>query len=192
MAAFIDILREEHFYRTGFESIRVNGNYEAVYETVIASMIGYNNELLVIGQSEQSAAWRKTCKALDVNVSTIDIDNNIATAVETILSVNKNITHILCGSEVSSDVLNKIGEISRKYRRSLIADNSHYDYNMNDIDRYNIDFLVCPQVDSSLIVARRSKLVQTEGNARNIANDLYTIWQSGLSDRRSTLEPMAC
>lgn len=192
MAAFIDILREEHFYRTGFESIRVNGNYEAVYEAVIASMIGYNNELLVIGQSEQSAAWRKTCKALDVNVSTIDIDNNIATAVETILSVNKNITHILCGSEVSSDVLNKIGEISRKYRRSLIADNSHYDYNMNDIDRYNIDFLVCPQVDSSLIVARRSKLVQTEGNARNIANDLYTIWQSGLSDRRSTLEPMAC
>ncbi|MBE6340061.1 MAG: hypothetical protein K6G73_02010 [Marinilabiliaceae bacterium] len=192
MAAFIDILREEHFYRTGFESIRVNGNYEAVYEAVIASMIGYNNELLVIGQSEQSAAWRKTCKALDVNVSTIDIDNNIATAVETILSVNKNITHILCGSEVSTDVLNKIGEISRKYRRSLIADNSHYDYNMNDIDRYNIDFLVCPQVDSSLIVARRSKLVQTEGNARNIANDLYTIWQSGLSDRRSTLEPMAC
>ncbi len=192
MAAFIDILREEHFYRTGFESIRVNGNYEAVYEAVIASMIGYNNELLVIGQSEQSAAWRKTCKALDVNVSTIDIDNNIATAVETILSVNKNITHILCGSEVSADVLNKIGEISRKYRRSLIADNSHYDYNMNDIDRYNIDFLVCPQVDSSLIVARRSKLVQTEGNARNIANDLYTIWQSGLSDRRSTLEPMAC
>jgi hypothetical protein len=192
MAAFIDILREEHFYRTGFESIRVNGNYEAVYEAVIASMIGYNNELLVIGQSEQSAAWRKTCKALDVNVSTIDIDNNIATAVETILSVNKNITHILCGSEVSSDVLNKIGEISRKYRRSLIADNSHYEYNMNDIDRYNIDFLVCPQVDSSLIVARRSKLVQTEGNARNIANDLYTIWQSGLSDRRSTLEPMAC
>ncbi|MBP5419355.1 MAG: hypothetical protein J6Y72_06055 [Bacteroidales bacterium] len=192
MAAFIDILREEHFYRTGFESIRVNGNYEAVYEAVIASMIGYNNELLVIGQSEQSAAWRKTCKVLDVNVSTIDIDNNIATAVETILSVNKNITHILCGSEVSADVLNKIGEISRKYRRSLIADNSHYDYNMNDIDRYNIDFLVCPQVDSSLIVARRSKLVQTEGNARNIANDLYTIWQSGLSDRRSTLEPMAC
>jgi aspartate aminotransferase-like enzyme len=192
MAAFIDILHEEHFYRTGFESVRVNGNYEAVYETVIASMIGYNNELLVIGQSEQSAAWRKTCKALDVYVSTIDVDNDIATALETILSVNRNITHILCGSEVSAEDLNKIGELSRKYRRSLIADNSREDYTMADIDKYNIDFLVCPQSEGSLIIARRSKLVQTEGNARNISNDLYTIWQAGLADRRSTLEPMAC
>lgn len=192
MAAMFDMLHEEHFYMTGFEGIRVDNDYNSVYEVVIASMIGYNNELLVIGNNEQSAAWRRTCKALDVTVSTIDVDEDLAVAVDAILAANRNITHILCSQEVSARDLNKIGQLSRQYRRSIIVDNSSESFTMADIDKYNIDFLVCPQTEGSLIVARRSKLVQTEGNARCSSNDLYAIWQNGLASRQSTLEPMAC
>ena len=43
----------------------------------------------------------------------------------------------------------------------------------------------------SIIIAKRSRLVMTEGNARRGAHDIYAVWQDSLSCRNPKWVPMA-
>lgn len=189
----------DHFYLTGFEGICVDTSHTQVCEAVISSVIPFDRELLVLG-SEQSTAcalWRNICRSLDIQVSFLDsTDENLVDALEAILVTNQHITHVVCSSERSSEQLKEIGKEVRRQRRSLIVDNCTDVISMSNINDFNIDFLITASADEdknpvSLVVARRSRLVQTEGNARHANHDIYALWQQMVGGRRSTLEPMA-
>ena len=63
---------------------------------------------------------------------------------------------------------------------------------VNRIRKYKIDYLVGNLISSlsSFVLARRNKLVQTEGNARSLSKDLHNLWQQTLRNRRREIEPM--
>lgn len=186
----------DRFYQTGFEQLCFESSRSAIGETVISSVIPFDGELLIVGNSEICSAWRKTCLDLSINVSVIDVqdtENDIEAALNAILKTNSHITHVICSSSRSNETMDIIGRVVRDYKRSLIVDNTSDKLAMNDINRLGIDFMIASDNDSvSLIVARRSKLVQIEGNARVANHDLYALWQEHMCNRRSTLEPMAC
>jgi len=184
------------FYRTGFEELYVEGSRSATYEAVISSVIPFDGELLIVGNSEICTAWRHMCHNLSINVSVIDgqdTEDNLKRALEAVLNSNKHITHVICSSEHSSESMALIGAMAKDYKKSLIVDNVNGNIATCNMNAHGIDFLITAEENGeTLIVARRSRLVQTEGNARHAHHDIYAMWQDNMRMRRATLEPMAC
>ncbi len=189
----------DRFYLTGFEGLCVDANHSTVCEAVISSVVPFDCELLVIGCEESATCklWRSICHRLDVPVSFLDApSDSLLDALETVLEANRNISHVLCTSERTTEMLKAIGSVVRKARRSFIVDNCTDVISMKNINDFCIDFLITASADSeqnpiSLLVARRSRLVQTEGIARSASHDIYTLWQQTMAGRRPTLEPLA-
>lgn len=190
---FAQNTRPDHFYLTGFEGLCVEANHAQVCEAVISSVVNFDRELLILSNeaSETCKLWRKICRELDIKLTFLDInDENILDAIETLLTANTKISHVLCSSEREGQTLKEIGKIVRQRRRSFIVDNCTDEISMANINEFNIDFLIMADEPMSMIIARRSKLVQTEGIARRASHDIYAIWQKSMNDRLSTLEPM--
>lgn len=186
----------DHFYLTGFECICVEASHSTISESVVSSVVPFDGELLVIGNSETCTHWRNVCHEMDIMVSTIDSnDESLSTVLEAILSTNTHITHIICSSEHSLYTINEIGAMAHKRHCSFIVDNINDAISIDSVNECHIDYLITTdhntQNNISLIIARRSKLVQAEGNARSSETDIYALWQQMVGVRRSTLEPMA-
>ncbi len=189
----------EYFYLTGFEGLCVEESHAQVCEAVISSLIPFDGELLILGSETSDACnlWRTIGRKLDINVSFLDADDaDLLAAIETVFESNRHITHVLCSSERDGEMLKAIGGVVRRARKSLIVDNCTDSVTMANIDKSNIDFLITASDDLkenpvSLIIARRSKLVQAEGIARRADHDIYALWQQNMNERRSTLEPMS-
>lgn len=186
----------DRFYMTGFECICINANHAKLSESVISSVVPLDGELLIIGNDESCALWRSLCHKLDILVSSVDGDEEyIRSALEAILNTNNRISHIICGSQYSNGLLQYIGTMAHRFRCTFIVDNCNNVVTMSDIKSCNIDFLVTADEASdnptSMVIARRSKLVQAEGNARSNTTDIYAQWQQMVEVRQSTLEPMA-
>ncbi|MCQ2228500.1 MAG: hypothetical protein MJZ13_01995 [Bacteroidales bacterium] len=184
------------FYRTGFEELYIDGSRLATSEAVISSVMPFDGELLIIGNSDICTTWRHICHNLSINVSVIDgqdTEDNLKNALEAVMNSNKRITHVICSSERSTESMSLIGSMVKEYKKSLIVDNANDGIDTNNMNAYGIDFLITAEENcETLIVARRSRLVQTEGNARRACHDIYAMWQNNMSMRRATLEPMAC
>lgn len=190
-------IHSDHFYLTGFEGMCIEAGHTAMCEAVISSVVPFDREILVIGSGATCAKWRSLCHKLDIAVSALDCDTeeNLIDAMEAVLTANTHISHVMCSAESCGNQLNSVGKLARKYRRSFIVDNDSDTVSMANINEYSIDFLITAAADEvenpiSLIVARRSKLVQTEGIARSASHDIYAMWQETLGVRRPTLEPM--
>lgn len=187
--------KSESFYQTGFETLCVEAGHSNMIEALISSVIPFDGELLIIGNSDMCKMWRTICHNLSINVTAIDgtdTEADLNEALRVVMESNRHITHVICSVEKGHDDLKKIGDAAKRYRKSLIVDNSTDTLSISDMNQYNIDYLISADENLSLVLARRSKLVQTEGNARMASHDLYTIWQNSMSLRRPTLEPMAC
>lgn len=184
------------FYRTGFEELCMNISRTATSEAVISSVIPFDGELLIIGNSEVCTLWRHICHNLSISVSVIDgqdTEECLETALKAVLNTNEHITHIICSSERSANSLSLIGKMAKEYRKSLIVENANNAIAASNMNSHNIDFLITAEENcETLVVARRSKLVQTEGNARHANHDIYAMWQNDMRVRTATLEPMAC
>ena len=62
--------------------------------------------------------------------------------------------------------------------------------NWENIARANVDYLICGSTGcnvSSVVLARRNKLVQTEGISRSYTHNLYAFWQKAMSRRKSVI-----
>lgn len=190
-------IHSDHFYLTGFEGMCIEAAHTAMCEAVISSVVPFDREILVVGSGARCTKWRSLCHKLDIAVSALDCDTeeNLLEAMEAVLTANTHISHVMCSAESCDNQLDSIGKMVRKFRRSFIVDNDNDAVTMTNINKFNIDFLITAAADEvenpiSLIVARRSKLVQTEGIARSASHDIYAMWQATLGVRRPTLEPM--
>lgn len=182
----------ESMYKAGFEELCIAGGSVAANEAVISSVVPLDGELLIVGNVETIGQWRHICHNLSISASVVDGDgtsSDLLDALDAILSSNNRITHIVCSSERSEANLAALGMMARRYKRSLIVENAMSNIVVSDMNKLNIDFLIG---NNGNVTARRSKLVQAEGNARTSAHDIYALWQCSMSERRATLEPMAC
>ena len=183
----------EHFYLTGFEGLCLGLSHATLTEAVISSVVPFDRELLVIGGSEVCALWRSVCRRLSIQLTAVDVCSaDLMEAVSTILANNANISHIMCAADCGLENLAAIGTLARQFRCAFVVDNSSDLLTLSDLAAANIDFLIAASADDvAVIVARRSKLVQTEGNARRDTHDIYALWQGSMAERRPTLVPMA-
>lgn len=184
----------EFFYLTGYEGIFVEAGRTQLCECVISSVVSLNSELLLIVDSNSFDTLESMCEGLGIYVTLIDASKFSASDVELILADNKDISHIMSLGVTDRNILLQMGAIAKAAGRSYVVESiAESRINMSDLDLMNIDYLLQSSADSddmSLVIARRSKLVQAEGNARRPNQDIYAMWQSSVAVRSSSLKPM--
>lgn len=184
----------DFFYLTGYEGIFVEADRSQVCECVISSVVSLNSDLLLVVNSSSFDTWSELCDGLGINVTLVDAEHVSPSSIQAILDDNHDISHIMSLGVKDRGVLVALGALARANRRSFVVEVEGADnIRLADLDVMNIDYLVQTSdsaADMSLVIARRSKLVQTEGNARRPNQDIYAMWQSTVAVRSSSLKPM--
>lgn len=185
----------DHFYLSGYEGLCVSLGHEDLTRSIISTAVPMEGELLVVGSDELCAMWRGVCASLRIRVSAIDMmAEDIVSATETLLKVNPRITHILCTAQAEALTIMALTGLAHRMGKSVIVDCSAENMDMAEIEASGVDFAIsaadCAET-VSVIVARRSRLVMTEGNARSREHDIYTAWQESLACRTPRMKPMA-
>ncbi len=185
------------FYQTGFETILFKKDPLFALETVLASVFSWDDELLIAGSDmafnivepllgSQGIVARNYNWLLNGwgNLPNVIRDNNL---IKNLLIVIDDYT------DVDDLPIDEIILVTKKNKIGLIIFCEEDVDGLNDKFKGAIDFMVgkCNnKPHQSFLVARRSRLVQTEGYSRNFNLDLYRYWQFSLRNRNSIIEPM--
>ncbi|MDR2928127.1 MAG: hypothetical protein LBV41_08020, partial [Cytophagaceae bacterium] len=118
-------------------------------------------------------------------------------SVEQIIASHPDISHILVGLDSETQIenipVNKLQSVVSGQKQSLIVYCDTQVEGINDLFGGAIDFMIAGIANEplcSFVVARRSKLVQTEGRSCSFCLDLYSYWQWSMRNRESVIEPM--
>jgi hypothetical protein len=182
------------FYQTGFETILFEQNKIFALETVLSSIIQWDKSLLVLNSGTTDLNFNALAVFFDIiNHQTHQLDFPV---IEQLIHRQHSLTHVLLNlsdAESLSDAdLDQLLQLINRRRLTLIVNCDAMVHGLNDRFMGAIDFMVgkIHQSERSFVVARRSKLVQAEGNSRNLNKDLYAYWQWSVRHRNAVLEPM--
>jgi len=185
------------FYTTGFETIMFNKDQLFALETVLASTVAWDNEILIAGNRN---SIEKLCMVVDkqnLTYSCLDWSSECWNEIDNYLSAYSGVTHLLVGIDSLTSTenipVNKLLQLASKNKLTLIVYCDIPVTGLNDIFNGAIDYMIgssSVEPPESFLVARRNKLVQTEGKSRSFNMDLYTYWQWSMRDRTSIIEPM--
>ena len=189
-------IRPVDFYRTGFEVIFYNHDRQHALNCVLSSVIPEGKEILITGEDElKNVAEKADQFGIQSIIFQAEIDE--IHLIDALLNSHKGISHlILVVEQDDGKIENYVRNISPflKHRGiGLILYCLVPVQRVNDRTNGMVDFMIggwenIP--DKSFIVARRSKLVQTEGNGRALTCDLYASWQWSLKSRGTHIEPV--
>jgi hypothetical protein len=188
----------DNFYQTGYECISFKKSSIFALEAVLASVVPMDKSVVILNSGANSSATVETCMKHNINFKVVDFFNNSIdfTSLENLLSSSDNFSHICISLSESTSLkdidLLRLKEITEKSNTGLFLYYTGDTMNFNRIRKYKIDYLVGNLISSlsSFVLARRNKLVQTEGNARSFSKDLHSLWQQTLRNRRREIEPM--
>ena len=186
------LLKLAHVSREdGYECVIVQGSGTFGVESVISSVIGSNDSLLILvnGAYGERIVKMATIHRLNHQVFRFEEDE-IVTPEETefILQSHPEITHVACiHSETTTGLFNpikEIGAICKKYNKVFIVDAmSSFGGVEMDMKELNIDFLVSSSNKCiegvpgfSFALCKRSQLIKAKGQARSLSLDLYDQW----------------
>ncbi len=162
-------------------------------ESVIGSVIPPGGNLLILVNGAYGERIHEIARCLKINSivlhfpETEPVDEG---KTAKILEENADITHVaVVHCETTTGMLNpirRIGEVVKKYQKTYIVDAmSSFGGFPFDISEWNIDFLVssankCIQgvPGFGFILARKSLMEQTKGQARSLSLDLYAQWET--------------
>lgn len=185
----------EHFYLTGYEGLCLNLCHDEITRSVISSAVPMYGELLVVGAESDIVKWNEVCASLRIGVTSISGETvETAAVAERVLKENTKISHILCSSDCGKETINALCVAAHKLRRAVIVDNREVEIDLAGVEGAGIDFAFSTaegEQPISVFVARRARLVMTEGNARQGVHDIYAVWQDSLASRNPTWAPMA-
>lgn len=185
----------DHFYLTGYEGLCLSLDHRELTSSVISSAVPMYGELLAVGTKDEVVFWASVCEDLHIGMTAIVADGRDATAtIAEILKANPAISHILCSASYGKDAIRLMADAAHRRHCSVIVDDSNSRVDMADIEASGIDFSISTaETESpiSVVIAKRSRLVMTEGNARRGEHDLYAAWQDTLANRNPTWAPMA-
>ena len=187
-------LSPDKFYLTGFESIVFNQDKLFALSVVLSSVITIDNAVLILNTGEGSLRVADICSRLHLNFILIDdIDK-----LENTLKYYPHLSYMLiCESDTRSFSLPELQNISNLlslYKTELIVECTQRPLTLTQALMFGVSFMICVNacnVDNrSMVVCRRSRLVQAEGQSRWMMYDLYQYWQRTLSNRNNVIEPM--
>jgi hypothetical protein len=188
-------ITEDNFYQTGYESIKFSGLHGVALETVLSSVVPFEKGAVLINSEEAV----RTCEKHDIFYQSVKSHNGVLDWIllDKLQETGGVFSHI-CITLSDSHPINKaeivkLHQLAERRNMGLIFICKEMSYN-HDLKIAQIDFLIAEQElneSCALVLARRNKLVQTEGNARSSYFDLYRSWQGHLQNRRRHIEPMA-
>jgi len=190
----------ENFYLTGYETISFKRTREFALETVLASVIPFEKDLLIAANNVDDLHIQKLCKIYGVNNSIINLpepQDELESLISS-LAKERRYSHILLSCDVNkperNEHIRQLAQLLRKTSIKLIVQCKRKLMNLKAVREFNISYMICNGMSSyisSVVLARRSQLVQTEGLSRNSQFDLYNYWQTTLFSRKSGIKPMA-
>lgn len=192
-------ISKEHFYLTGFETITFNRSRHFALETVLNSTVPFEKDLLILSNGPINNEIEEVCELHGVNAERIDFPRSTEEwgHLDSLLSGFSRFSHVLYSieeyDETNLDQLISLSKHLNKKHVGLIVNCRNNSVELADVKKADIDYLICNGMGcsiTSVVLARRSKLVQTEGVSRSYTHDLYAFWQKSLRNRKSVIEPM--
>lgn len=175
----------------GYECVIVQGSGTFGVESVVSSVVGVNDRLLILvnGAYGERIVKMATIHHLNHDVLRFEEDEIVASeATENFLQSHPEITHVACiHSETTTGLFNpikEIGVICKKHDKVFIVDAmSSFGGVEMDIKELNIDFLVSSSNKCiegvpgfSFALCKRDELIKVKGHARSLSLDLYDQW----------------
>ncbi|MGQ1890100.1 2-aminoethylphosphonate--pyruvate aminotransferase [Thermophagus sp. OGC60D27] len=191
-----DSIPPNHFYRTGFEAIFFNSSSLQALDCVLSSAIPHGKEMLITGKGFLGDIAERADK-LDISAICFEAAPQEIPLMNTLLPRYPEISHLVLvvadNKEPIAEYIRYLSPILRMSDIELIL------YCRTPVQKVKertcgmVDFMIggwnnLP--DQSFVVARRSKLVQTEGNARSLNFDLHAHWQGTIKSRESNIAPV--
>ena len=186
LLALAHVSREE-----GYECVIMQGSGTFGIESVISSAIGANDVLLVLVNGAYGERIVKMAVIHKLKHHVVRFaEDAIVTAVDTakFLDEHPEVTHVACiHSETTTGLFNPIGEVGAACKargKVFIVDAmSSFGGVEMDMKALHIDFLVSSSNKCiegvpgfAFILAKRSELDKTKGQARSLSLDLYDQW----------------
>ncbi len=189
----------EEFYLTGYETITFNRSRYFALETVLNSTVPFEKDLLILTNGDVNDEILSLCELHGINTMIISFPNTTKEwdDFDALVSGFSRFSHVLFSCEESDcttiDQLKKLSTRINKKRAGLIVNCNSDSIQLSDVKNADIDYLVYNGTGcsiTSVVLARRSKLVQTEGISRSYTHNLYAFWQKAMSRRKSIIKPM--
>jgi hypothetical protein len=193
-------INPEDFYLTGYETISYKRTREFALETVISSVIPFDKDLLIVANNSDDLHIQKLCKLYGVSstiITLLEADEELEAVISAFQQENMY-SHILISTDVnqpeSKELIRKVSNELNKTSIKMIVQCRRGPMDLSEVSELNIAYMISNGISSfisSVVIARRSQLVQTEGISRNEKLDLYNYWQKTLYGRKPGIKPMA-
>lgn len=187
-----DLLQLAHVSKAeGYECVLMQGSGTFGIESVISSVVGRNDTLLVLanGAYGERIAKMSAIHQLKHHVHRFS-ENEIVTAaaVDEFLSAHPEVTHIACiHSETTTGLFNpiiEIGAVCKKSKKIFIVDAmSSFGGVEMDMKEMQIDFLVSSSNKCiegvpgfAFALCKKTELEKAKGQARSLSLDIYEQW----------------
>lgn len=178
--------------KDGYEAVLMQGSGTFGVESVISSVIGTEDQLLILVNGAYGERIVKMAAVHRIPHLVLAFEENEVVdpkRVKQFLEANPSITHVACiHSETTTGLFNPIAEIGalcNQLNKVFIVDamSSFGGVDM-DIRALHIDFLVSSSNKCiegvpgfSFVLCRNTALVGSEGKARSLSLDLYDQWK---------------
>src|SRR5579871_3147196 len=175
----------------GYDCVIIQGSGTFGVESVISSVVGKNDHLLILANGAYGERIIKMATIHQLNHAILRFDEDQIVSpvdVENFLQAHPEITHVACiHSETTTGLFNpvkEIGSISKAHNKVFIVDAmSSFGGVEMDMKEMNIDFLVSSSNKCiegvpgfSFALCKKSELVKAKGQARTLSLDLYDQW----------------
>ncbi len=186
---------DDSMHFSGIETLSFQRDAMFALSSVLSSSISFHQHLLIVYTGDKSLEIQQICDKFQISYQYIKIENQLDEI--NALYNKQNFSHLVCciddNESFSSDEFIQL---------SLICHNSHtdlilfYNYvNSNVLEEYMAYqsafsvFATGENGNHSKVLAKRNRLVQTEGISPSFDSDLYAHWQRSLS-QRSSIRPI--
>lgn len=187
------LLQLAHVNNNEYTVVLMQGSGTFGVESVITSVVGDNEKLLIIANGAYGKRIEDMCKHAKINHCIIEFaenENPDANVVATALDKDSSITHVaMVHSETTSGILNDIESVAKvvKARNKVFIVDAMSSFGGVDIEvgKLKIDFIIssankCIQgvPGFSFVIANKEMLVASKGKARSLSLDLYDQWET--------------
>ena len=187
------LLELAHVNDTDYTVVFMQGSGTFGVESVLTSIIGDNDKLLIIVNGAYGQRMREICEHARIQYPVIEFaenENPDAQMIAKELDKDSSITHVaMVHSETTSGILNDIDSVAKvvKERNKVFIVDAMSSFGGVDIEvgQLGIDFIIssankCIQgvPGFSFIIANKKLLIESQGKARSLSLDLYDQWKT--------------
>ena len=175
----------------GYECVIVQGSGTFAVESVVSSVVGDKDKLLILANGAYGERIVKMAGIHRLNHEVLRFDEDTIVTpeeTETFLKDHPGITHVACiHSETTTGLFNPIatiGMVCKKYGKAFIVDAmSSFGGVTMDMKAMQIDFLVSSSNKCiegvpgfAFALCKRAELEKAKGQARSLSLDMYDQW----------------